>query len=130
MDAWLLGAKAGTDKMTFGVVCSPPRRGLAVLIYINQGHKVKRRTMNFGLWDNVGGVETRVYQLTVADSLTPTHGEKGVRWYGSHRHMGDKATSLQHLDTANFHEALEVFCSDTSLTLEDPIPDPFAFNLT
>ncbi len=126
----MLGEKPGTDKMAFGVICDPPRRGLAVLIYINQGHKVKRRTMNFGLWDNVGGVETRVYQLTVADSLTPTHGENGVRWYGSHRHMGSKAQSLQQLDTASFSEALKLFCSDISLSLEDQIPDPFVFNLT
>ena len=86
--------------------------------------------MNFGLWDNVGGIETRIYQLTVADSMTPTHGEMGERWYGSHRHMGNRATAMQHLDAASFEEALGLFCSEISLELEEPIPDPFAFSLT
>lgn len=116
--------------MAFGVVCAPPRRGLVIEIYINQGYKVQRQTLNFGLWDREPGVLTRIYQLTIADALTPSHKEKGVQWYGSHQHMGSTVTQLQHLNSDNFFQSLELFCRTISLTLDEPISNPFDFKLS
>lgn len=129
-EAWSQGEKIGAHQMSFGVVCAPPRRGLVVQIYINQGYKVLRRTMNFGLWDSESGILTRVYQLTVADSDSPSHKEHGILWHGSHQHMGAKATHRPDLDAIDFLNAMKLFCSTISLTLDEPIPDPFAFDLT
>ena len=128
---WQQGNKVGALKMTMGVVCDPPRPGLVVEIYMNRGHKVLRRTLNFGLWDTASGVWERAYQLTVADSNSPTHTENGVTWFGSHDHIGEIATQKSHLDTIDFHEALQLFCRATSLTIDDgPIADPTVFVLT
>ena len=121
---WQQGAKPGSLKTTFGVVCEPPRRGLIIEIYINRGHKVKRRTLNFGLWDTKSGGFDRVYQLTVADANSPTHTERGVTWFGSHEHMGDKAIQQNILDYVSFAEALIVFLKKICLTLDETIIDP------
>ena len=104
--AWRQGAKEGALTTVFGLVCEPPRPGLIVEIYINRGPKVKRRTLNFGLWDSSAGWE-RVYQLTIADSGTPTYTEISVVWYGSHEHIGHKAVGLTSLDTLPFADALK-----------------------
>ena len=121
---WQQGVKPGSLKNTFGVVCDPPRRGLVVEVYINRGHKVKRRTLNFGLWDTSDGGFDRAYQLTVADATSPTHTEQGVTWFGSHEHMGNAATKLNNLDTTTFSDALKRFCATVSLILEGPLEDP------
>lgn len=85
--------------------------------------------MNFGLWDLSPGIWTRIYQLTVADSRSPTHTEHGVTWFGSHQHMGDAALQLNQLDTGSFTEALELFCKTINLTLDEDLADPFVFEL-
>lgn len=121
---WQRGAQPGALKNTFGVVCNPPRPGLVVEVYINRGHKVKRRTLNFGLWDTSSGGFDRVYQLTIADSSTPTHTERGVTWFGSHEHLGYSPTQLNALDTMTFADALARFCATVSLVLEDDLEDP------
>ena len=121
---WQQGVKPGALKNTFGVVCDPPRRGLVVEVYINRGHKVKRRTLNFGLWDTRAGGFDRAYQLTVADATSPTHTEQGVTWFGSHEHMGEAATKLNNLDTITISDALKRFCATVSLVLEEPLEDP------
>lgn len=122
--SWQQGVTSGALKNTFGVVCDPPRRGLVVEVYINRGHKVKRRTLNFGLWDTSAGGFERAYQLTVADSASPTHTERGVTWFGSHEHMGEAATKLKELDALTFADALKRFCATVSLVLEDDLDDP------
>ena len=114
-----------------GVVCTPPRRGLQVEIYVHRIAKVVRRTIDFGLWDTRSGVHERVYQLTVADKDSPTHTEKGVVWFGSHEHVGDEAVKLDGIDDFGFDEALNLFVLKINLTIEDgPILDPLAFDLT
>lgn len=98
---------------------------------MSRGSKVQRRTIDFGLWDSTSGVLERIYQLTIADSKSPTHMEEGELWFGSHEHMGEKATKLNHMDSVDFHAALEYFCQRTSLLIEDgPIEDPQAFSLS
>jgi hypothetical protein len=126
--AWDESDIAGNREMTFGIVCDPPRRGLVVELYMTQGRKVRRLKMNFGLWDRSGPVWERVYQLTVAPSNLPTHGEGSDIWYGSHDHLG-QARRQNQLDSASFAEGLKFFCEQTNLTLEDPIEDPFKFEL-
>lgn len=127
---WQPGAKEGSRVLVMGVICAPPRRGLHVEIYMHRGHKVLRRTFDFGLWDNSSGVMERVYQLTVADSFSPTHTEKGVVWFGSHEHMGDTPTQLIHLDSVDFKTALQLFMSKVSLTIKGgDIDDPMEFKL-
>lgn len=122
--SWAKGAQEGSAWCEFGVVCEPPRRGLLVSIRINRGHKIKRRTMNFGLWDTSTGSWERVYQLTIADPQSPTHSENGETWFGSHEHVGPEATQRMDLDSADFQSALQVFCEAVRLRLEDPIHDP------
>lgn len=129
---WVEGPRGvGSLKLVLGVVCSPPRRGLQVEIYVHRISKVIRRTVDFGLWDASSGEHERVYQMTVADSNSPTHTEKGVVWFGSHEHVGDTANKLMGIDELDFESALQLFLSKVNLTIEDgPIPDPFAFELT
>jgi hypothetical protein len=122
--AWQDGGRPGALKCAFGVVCDPPHRGLQVEIYISKGHKVKRRTINFGLWDTSGGGWERVYQLTIADPTSPTHTERGDVWCGSHEHLGATASKLNTLDTATFAEALQRFCATVNLKLDDELVDP------
>lgn len=129
-EAWTTEKNHGAYQMAFGVVCSPPRHGLVIQIYINQGHRIKRRTVNFGLWDSTSGIQARVYQLTIADANSPTHREENEVWYGSHQHLGDKAEKLSHLNQVDFGVALDFFCKKISLALEEPISDPLLFNLT
>ena len=121
---WATGAQPGSLWCEFGVICQPPRRGLLVSIRINRGHKVKRRTMSFGLWDTKSGARERVYQLTVADPASPTHIEQGAQWFGSHDHMGERTTQRTEFDRANFVAALQHFCSVINLRLEEEIVDP------
>lgn len=116
--------------LAMGIICAPPRRGFSVEMYCHRGYKVQRRTVDFGLWDNTSGIAERVYQLTVADSNTPSHIERGVQWFGSHEHMGDVPAQLPHLDTVGFMQALELFCSKISLVIDGEIEDPFDFKLT
>lgn len=116
-------------KMGFGVVCRPPRRGFLVELYASGGFRLERRKLNIGLWDTLDGAYDRVYQLTIAPSWLPTHGEAGEVWYGSHEHIGNKASRLSELCDASFEEALKFFCDRTSLSLEDPIENPFEFKL-
>lgn len=126
--AWEESDIAGNREMTFGVVCEPPRRGLVVELYMTQGRKVRRQKMNFGLWDRSRPVWERVYQLTVAPGDLPTHAEGSDIWYGSHDHLG-RARRQNQLDGASFAEGLRFFCEQTNLTLEEPIEDPFKFEL-
>ncbi|RYZ82971.1 MAG: hypothetical protein EOP04_20900 [Proteobacteria bacterium] len=85
--------------------------------------------MNLGLWDKSDGDFRRVYQLTVAPSILTTHTEKGVIWYGSHEHVGQAAYQLTHMDSYTFPQALAYFLDRTTLTLEDPIADPYSIKL-
>lgn len=94
------------------------------------GKRIARRKLNLGLWDRAGGVYERVYQLTIAPADLPTHGEDGETWYGSHEHMGEKATLLPDLCDAPFDEAIALFCRRTTLVFDDPIEDIFDFKLT
>lgn len=121
---WAHGDQPGSLWCEFGVVCTPPRHGLLVSIRINRGHKIKRRTISLGLWDTTSGAWERVYQLTVADSSSPTHMEKGTAWFGSHDHLGQKATQRNELDAADFNAALQSFCTTVNLQLDEPILDP------
>ena len=115
--------------MGFGVVCDPPRRGMTVELYCTPGAKVPTPKMNLGLWDKSDGDFRRVYQLTVAPSHLSTHTENGVVWYGSHEHVGEAAYQLPHMDSYTFIQALEYFLKRTTLTLEDPISDPYSLSL-
>lgn len=121
---WAPGDKTGAVCTAFGVVCDPPRPGLVVEIAINRGAKARRRTVNFGLWDTSTGGYVRVYQLTIADSASPTHSENGKVWFGSHEHMGDRATHRPDLDAVPFGSALTNFLGTISLAIESPIEDP------
>lgn len=129
---WSEGPKGeGSLSLHLGVVCNPPRRGLQIEIYVHRISKVIRRTVDFGLWDTINGEHQRVYQLTVADKDSPTHTEKGVTWFGSHEHLGNRAIKLNGIDDLNFEDALKLFLSKVNLTIEDgQIPDPLAFDLT
>lgn len=120
----------GTWKLSAGVICEPPRRGLVVDLYASSGGKrVPRRKVNLGLWDRLGGGYERVYQLTIAPADLPTHGEDGVTWFGSHEHVGTRAVLLPALCDAPLAEALAFFCQRTTLTFSDPIEDPYEFKL-
>lgn len=121
---WQRGQSEGSLKCTFGVVCEPPRRGLRVEIYINRGHKIKRQTINLGLFDDIDGEWIGIYQLTVADEKSCHHRENGVSWYGSHEHIGDSKNKRNELDNKDFQVALRVFCDKINLTLDAPITDP------
>jgi hypothetical protein len=123
------------DPRTFelggGVICEPPRRGLVVEIYTTHGKKVEWRKTDFGLWDKAGGrrEHVRVYQLTIAPSHLHTHTEGGEVWFGSHEHMGSRASKLPDLCSASFDDALAFFCQRTNIRLADPIEDPFRYYL-
>lgn len=122
--SWNPGWRAGAMVLVMGIVCDPPRRGLHAEIYLHRSHKVLRRTIDFGLFDSSSGTQERVYQLTVADSGSLTHTERGKPWFGSHKHVGDQPIKLDGIDDATFHEALRIFCADTGLTIVGSIDDP------
>ena len=120
----------GSLALHLGVICTPPRRGLQIEIYVHRISKVIRRTIDFGLWDTVSGTHERVYQLTIADKDSPGHSERGVTWFGSHEHVGDRAIKLDGIDDLSFDEAVKLFMKKVNLTIEDgPISDPLAFVL-
>ena len=102
---------------------------MTVELYCTTGSKVPQTKMNLGLWDKSDGEFRRVYQLTVAPSHLSTHTEKGVVWYGSHEHVGEAAYQLPHMDMYAFSEALAYFLQRTTLTLEEPISDPYTLKL-
>ncbi len=126
---WNPGWKVGAMVLVMGVICNPPRRGLHVEIYLHRSHKLLRRTIDFGLFDRSSGTQERVYQLTIADSDSLTHTERGKPWFGSHKHVGDQQIKLEGMDDVGFHDALRIFCEDTGLTIVDNIDDPTTLSL-
>lgn len=119
------GDSSGSFVCEFGVVCEPPRRGLVVRIYIHSGNKVKRQTIDFGLFDNVERNLLRVYQLTLADESTPCHRENGIIWRGSHEHIGAENYKRDDLNNKSFQDVLEIFLAKINIILEEKIFNPF-----
>lgn len=119
------GDSSGSFVCEFGVVCEPPRRGLVVRIYIHGGNKVKRQTIDFGLFDNVDRNLIRIYQLTLADENTPCHRENGIAWRGSHEHIGDRNYKRTDLNNKSFQAILDLFLRKANIILEEKIFNPF-----
>lgn len=122
---FVAGDCAGSIESEFGLVCDPPRKGLRVRIYVHGGNRVKRNTIDFGLWDCSDRPAIRIYQLTIANKSTHTHTEDGVKWYGSHEHLGDKNYIRSDANDKSFQEALQYFLSKTNIILDGPLINPF-----
>jgi len=119
------GDADGSFVCEFGVVCDPPRRGLVVKLYIHGGNKIKRQTIDFGLFDNIDRKMDRIYQLTLADENTPCHRENGIIWRGSHEHIGNKNYKRHDLNGKSFQVVLDIFLQKTNIILEERIFNPF-----
>ncbi len=116
--------------MIFGVVCNPPFRGMHVELRAGSGRRVVRRDLDLALWYLDGRIPRRVYQLTVNEGGSFQHMEEdGTVYTGSHEHFGAATFPLDDLNGTPFAAALERFCRETNLVLDEDIPDPYAFDL-
>lgn len=105
--------------------------GMLVVIEYKMPVRIQEEKYLFTLFKQEPGRLLRAYQLEVVPMTRRSSIQDGVAIYGPHEHIGEGAEALGELHAVNeFHGWLGLFCAKVNLSLTNPVPSPFDFELT